>query len=153
MPELAPLGFSVTRTVGASAGRVWNVLGDFGTEHRWTRSLVHCERDTPVAGVGTVRECTLPRPLMGRTKVREQLIEYVPGKSLAYRLDGPAGPFAQAASRWSIAPRGEGATAVTVEGSFVPRNAAVRWLVWPLVRPMVARLTRRVLGELNAFVS
>lgn len=88
------LRFEVTRRIGVPGGVLWNVLGDFGREHRWTKNLVHCERDTETVRVGTIRTCTLPKPLMGRTSVREQLTEFKSGRSLAYRLEGPAGPFA-----------------------------------------------------------
>lgn len=146
------LTFKVTRRIGASGAAVWSVLGDFGREHRWTKSVAHCERDTDIVRVGTARTCTLPKPLMGRTKVREELTEYVPGHSLAYTLDGPAGPFASASSRWQTAAEPDGSTFLTVEGVFTPRNFLTRLVVWPLAKPMIRRLTARVIGELEAFV-
>ena len=145
------LTFKVTHLLEAPLSSVWEVLGDFGTEHRWTQTLVHCERDTAVPA--TARTCTLPRPLMGRTKVREALTEFAPGVALAYDLDGPAGPFLTASSRWSTQAVSEGVTALSVEGRFTPRGWTTRWLLWPLVCPMIQRLTRRVLGELEAFVA
>jgi hypothetical protein len=89
---------------------------------------------------------------MGRTSVRETVTEFSPGRGLAYTLDGPAGPFATAASRWSLRAVSPGSTAVTVEGIFRPVNAAARVVVWPLAKPMLRRLTKRVLGELETFV-
>jgi hypothetical protein len=88
------VAFNVTRVLRASNVSVWKVLGDFGTEHRWTKSLAHCKRDTAGVSVGAVRTCTLPKPLTGRTQVREQLVEYTPLAALTYELDGAAGPFA-----------------------------------------------------------
>ena len=150
MPK--PLSFTVESTVGASSDAVWEVLGDFGTEHRWTKSLEHCERDTDTVRVGTIRTCTLPKPLMGRTSAREELTEYEPGQALAYQLEGSAGPFASASSRWSTTARPDGETVVTVQGFFMARNRAVPILFWPLAKPMLRRLTRRVIGELETFV-
>lgn len=146
------LHFAVTEIVRAPSDAVWRVLGDFGTEHRWTKSVAECARDTREVRVGTVRSCRLPRPLMGRTAVRETLTEFAPGQALAYALEGPAGPFAFAASRWSTAPASADETAVTVEGTFRPANRTARFLVWPLAKPMVRRLARRVVRELDAFV-
>lgn len=146
------LQFAVTHEIPASNEDVWRVLGDFGREHRWTRSLSRCTRDTSDVRVGTVRTCQLPRPLMGRTEVREELTEFAPGRSFAYSLEGPAGPFEFASSRWSTTPTTDGATAVTVEGTFSPRNVAVPVVVWPFVQPMLQRLTRRILGELETFL-
>lgn len=144
------LRFSTTRVVDAPLDAVWRVLGDFGTEHRWTKTLLSCERDTPDVRVGTSRICTLPKPLMGRSKVRETLTEYEPGRALAYDLEGAAGPFARAASRWSVDALRDGRTEVRVEGVFEPRGWIARAIVWPLARPFLVRLTRGVVGELDA---
>lgn len=146
------LHFQLTRTIRAPLDDVWKVLGDFGNEHRWARGFLGCERDTAVVSVGTARICTLAKPLMGRTRVREELTEYQPGVSLAYTLDGPAGPFASAASRWTTKRADEDSTVVTVEGHFSPRHLVARLLVWPLAKPVIRRLTGRVLGELEAYV-
>jgi len=40
-----------------------------------------------------------------------------------------------------------------VEGFFTARNRAAEILVWPLVRPVLRRLTRRVMAELEKFVT
>ena len=80
--------FSVTHPVRGSLDEVWQVLGDFGSEHQWTRTLTFCERDTEDVRVGTTRHCRLPRPLMGRREVHEMLTEFQPGSALAYMLDG-----------------------------------------------------------------
>lgn len=116
------LTFSVTYRVRGSVEEVWRVLGDFGSEHRWTTTLVSCEHDTEIVRVGTVRRCRLPRPVMGRRQVDERLTEFEPGRSLAYVLDGGAGPFATVSSRWSTAPTSAEGTAVTVQGIFTPRS-------------------------------
>jgi hypothetical protein len=84
--------------------------------------------------------------------VREQRTEYEPGTVLAYRLEGPAGPFASASSRWSTTSRSDGGAIVTVEGFLTARSRAAEIVVWPLARPMLRRLVRRVIGELEAFV-
>ncbi|HUP17207.1 MAG TPA: SRPBCC family protein [Acidimicrobiia bacterium] len=112
------LQFSTTRIVNVSNEAVWRVLGDFGTEHRWTKTLTSCERDTPEVGVGTVRSCKLPRPLMGRSEVKETLTEFEPERVLTYQLDGAAGPFATAAARWSTWRETPNSTAITVRGEF-----------------------------------
>jgi hypothetical protein len=149
-----PIQFEVTEVVHAPLDAVWNVIGDFGTEHRWTRSMARCERDTPEVAVGTSRTCTLPKPLMGRTSVRERLTEFTPGVALSYDLEGPAGPFLRASSRWSVCASEEAQTTlVTVEGRFIPRNWLARFLIWPIAKPLLQRLTRKVVGELNAFVA
>jgi len=149
---MSEVSFAVERPLRAPVDRVWAVLGDFGTEHRWTTSVARCTRSTPDVRVGTQRTCRLPKPLMGRTEATETLVEYEPGHALAYVLEGAAGPFARAQSRWSVRPAGEG-TMLRVEGRFEPKGWAARHLVWPLARPMIVRLTRRVMAELDAHVA
>ena len=128
------------------------MLGDFGTEHRWTKSVSRCVRNTELVKVGTRRTCKLPRPLMGRTEVTEDITEYTPRVALSYVLDGPAGPFSTAGSKWSIAPASMNSTVLTVEGIFTPRSWLSEFVVWPLAKPFLRRLTHRVIGELEHFL-
>ena len=65
------LRLSTTRLVRAPSEAVWRVLGDFGTEHRWARSLARCERDTPDVRVGTTRVSTLAATIEGRFEIGE----------------------------------------------------------------------------------
>jgi hypothetical protein len=89
---------------------------------------------------------------MGRTEVREELTEYAPGTALGYALEGPAGPFSSAASRWTTSPVSDVSTLVTVEGRFTARNRMAQILIWPLAKPMLRRLTKGVVDELELFV-
>lgn len=145
--------FSTTRLVHASNTKVWSIIGDFGNEHTWVKGMKHCARDTPDVRVGTTRTCELAKPLMGVTHAVETLTEFEPGHVLAYRLHGDAGPFAKAQSRWSTRSMPDGTTALTVEGRFEPKNWASRYLVWPIAKPMIVRLTQRTIGELETHVN
>lgn len=146
------LVFVVRKEVNFPLKVVWSVIGDFGTEHRWTKTLVHCERDTPRVGIGTSRTCELAKPLMGRRSVQEQVIEFAPEQALAYCLDGAAGPFRTASSRWTTDAKCDSSTMITVEGRFTPQNALVRVVLWPLLKPFLSRLTGNVLSELESFL-
>ncbi len=130
-----------------SAGEVWHLLGDFGQEHLWSSQLASCRRDTAAVGIGTRRTCVLAKPLMGRTEATEELTEYVPGASLAYRLFGSAGPFRVSEGRWVVTPQ-EGDTVITVSGRFEPLNATVGLLVGPLAKLVAVRAARRALTDL-----
>jgi hypothetical protein len=126
---------------------VWRLLGDFGTEHRWSSQLASCRRDTATVGVGTRRTCALAKPLMGRTEATEELTYYVAGASLAYRLCGRAGPFRVSEGRWVVTPEEE-ETVITVSGRFEPLNATVGLLVGPLAKVVAVRAARRALADL-----
>jgi uncharacterized protein YndB with AHSA1/START domain len=147
------IGFSSARTIHAPIARVWNVIADFGNEHIWVSGMKICRRDTAQVGVGTSRFCELNMPVMGRTEVKETLVEFDPGRSMAYELEGAAGPFVEAASRWTLQAIGFGMTRIKVEGKFRAKNWAARTLVWPLAKPMIVRLTQRTLGELEAYLA
>ena len=146
------LTFSVTRIMPASPDALWQVIGDFGNEHRWYDGLRHCVRDTPDVRVGTRRTCELAKPVMGVATAVETVTEFEPGRVLGYELQGAAGPFANARSRWSIRPEPDGRTALTIEGRFTPRSW-LAGLLWPLARPAVRRLTRRAMDQLEAHVA
>jgi hypothetical protein len=110
-------------------------------------------RDTEIVRVGTVRTCTLPKPLMGRTAVREELTEYEPGVCSRLPTRRPAGPLVSASSRWSMTDAVGGETLITVEGFFTARSRGAEIFVWPLLKPVLRRLTGGVLAELDAFVA
>ncbi|MGH2988528.1 MAG: SRPBCC family protein [Microbacterium sp.] len=54
----------MTHVIAAPNEAVLRVVGDFGAEHRWTKTVDDCVRDTADVRVGTVRSCrrTGPRP-------------------------------------------------------------------------------------------
>ena len=146
-----PIEIVARGEVRAPPADVWRVLGDFGTEHRWASQLRLCRRSTAHVAVGTVRSCILARPLMGRSEVEEELVEYEPGRMLAYRLRGTAGPFRTAEGRWTIRPGGAG-TLVEVGGRFQPRNIFVGALFGRLARRTAERAAARALRDLAAYL-
>lgn len=146
------LRFTTTRVIHAPVDAVWSVIGDFGNEHEWVKDMKHCSRDTANVRVGTTRICELAKPVMGVTQAVETLTEFEHGYALAYKLHGAAGPFASAQSRWSTIPISDGATSLTIEGRFTPKNWAARFLAWPIAKPIIIRLTQRTMGELDAHV-
>lgn len=148
-----PMIVRMSHSIAAPPEAVWRVLGDFGNDHQWNRSVSLCTRDTPDVRVGTTRTCHLPKPVMGRTEARETITEITPGRSLAYELDGPAGPFRKAGSAWQAMPNGPDGTTIIVEGRFEPKNKLVGIVLGPLVRLAVRRIIRQALREFEAFVT
>jgi len=151
MRDATPITICERQTIPAAADTVWAVLGDFGTEHRWSRQLAACDRDHATVTVGTVRSCRLARPLLGRRQVAEQLTDYQPGSTLAYQLRGSAGAFRSAEGRWTLR-AAQGGTVVEVSGRFQPRSPLVGLVLGPLARRTAVRAARRALADLTAFV-
>src|SRR5262249_26294010 len=90
---------------------------------------------------------------MGRDRVEEVVIAIEPGRVLAYRLRGSAGPFASAESHWHLRDEGDGrGTLVAVEGRFVSRSALLGFLVGGAVKAVVRRTLDGALRELAAYI-
>jgi len=142
-----PVTIAERRLIAADQGTVWQRIADFGSEHRWSSALAACHRDTQSVAVGTVRHCTLSRPLLGRRAVSEELTEFVAPQALGYRLRGGAGPFRTAAGRWVLRPSG-GCTVVEVFGTFQPHNMLVALLFGRLARAAARRAARQALHDL-----
>jgi ribosome-associated toxin RatA of RatAB toxin-antitoxin module len=145
------LRVSRQRLVHAPSERVWSVVGDFGHEDHFARNIRHSSRDTSNVGVGTIRTLELAKPLMGRDRVEEVIIAIEPGRMLAYRLRGSAGPFVSAESHWRLREEGRG-TIVEVEGRFLPRNVLLGFLIGGAAKAMVRRTLDGALRELAAYV-
>lgn len=139
------------RVIRADPVLVWSILGDFGTEHRWASQLRSCRRNTDIVRIGTVRTCMLAKPLMGRSTVDEELIEFDPGKVLSYALRGSAGPFRSAQGRWTIGSVHGGAV-VEIAGRFEPRSPMIGFLFGSLARAAAMRSAQRALADLATFV-
>lgn len=138
------------RFVHAPIERVWSVVGDFGHEAQWARNIRQSTRNTSTVEVGTFRTLKLAKPLMGRDQVEEVIIAIEPGRMLAYRLHGNAGPFASAESHWRLREDGRG-TIVEVEGRFVPRSAILGFLVGGAAKVAIKRTLDGTLRELAEF--
>lgn len=109
-----PSGFTLTRSLQAPPGRVWEILGRPGVS---IGSDVHIQVEHPGAadGTGMIRLVKV-----GRSTIREEIISVGPGQRLRYRMLGGA-PVREYISGVTLAESPSGGTRVRWDVSFRPR--------------------------------
>jgi uncharacterized protein YndB with AHSA1/START domain len=100
--------------------------------------------------LGEARECTvLVGEKAGRT--RERCVEFEPGRRIFWTIEVDSTGFARMVTDWcagfSLSEQ-DGATKVTAESRFRPRNIAVRAIL-PLIRGRFHQTQRNILGGLE----
>lgn len=94
-------GFIVEIRIHASAEQVWAALADIGAIHRWNPGVVHSYVTTErTAGLGAGRRCDLG----GKNYLKEEVVEWEPGKRLTLRIIDTSLPFKAADIRFVLHP-------------------------------------------------
>lgn len=92
-----------TRTVEATAGQIWEVLADYGAISAWAPNVSHSSLTTDVAkGVGATR-----RVQVGCNALLEEVIDWQPEVTLAYKFTGLPKVVRSAENRWRLVDRGD----------------------------------------------
>lgn len=87
-----------TAVVPADADAVWAVLGDFGAISKWAPNVDHsCLMSEQTEGVGAVR-----RVQVGRSSLVERVVEWTPGLTLAYSIEGLPPVIRTVVNTWSL---------------------------------------------------
>jgi uncharacterized protein YndB with AHSA1/START domain len=136
-----------TCTIAAPIEEIWDVLADFGAISSWADNVEHsCILVTVPQPVGTAR-----RLQVGRDTLIEQIIEFDPPHTLAYRIEGLPRRLGRLTNRWTLQPAGTSTTVTltsTVEiGSRVDQQLAERVMCRMLARQseaMLAGLAQRM---------
>lgn len=143
----------VTREIriDAPAGRVWEVLADFGGVYRYNPNVAssHATSETR-QGVGASRHCDLTT---SGVTLEERIVEWTEGESYLVDIYGGSKvpPFKQARARLAVRPDGEGAIVTgTLEYSlkFGPVGALMDRL---LVAPRFSKAWTRMLAGLKHY--
>ncbi|MGE0215242.1 SRPBCC family protein [Mycolicibacterium sp.] len=138
---------SRTRTLAADPAAVWATLADFGALAAWADDVDHCcliNGDTHADRVGLAR-----RVQIGRDTVVETIVDFAAPRTLAYRITGVPAGFS-VSNRWTVQPRTDGTTAVTLTSTIRMSAALLR----PLGERAFARLmARRVESLLDSLTT
>lgn len=115
--------------IDAPVGRVWDALADIGSIGEWNPKVKNArivsESD---GGVGAARVCDLP----GGRYVREEVVEWEPGRGLTTRVVDSNLPFRHSDVRFRLEERG-GRTVVTVSPEYAFKGGAIGALIDRLV--------------------
>ena len=130
--------FTLTRTLEAPPGRVWEVVGNPGASIG-PEVDVQVERPGAADGTGMIRVVRV-----GRSTIREEITSVGPGRQLRYRLlDGA--PVREYVSGVALDRRSGGGTHVRWDVRFTPRVPGTG----PLIRLLSKRTLNRVLNAVD----
>jgi len=141
---------TVTRstTVDAPRDAVAATLADFAALADWSRAVDHVSALTyPAAGLGAAR-----RVQVGRRVVVEQVVDWDPPRTIAYRIEGLPARAGEVVNRWTLAtpPNGDGGTAVTLATTVDAGPRPPARLVERVLATALARTSDRLLADLAA---
>ncbi len=93
----------VSVSVEAPKEAAWALLADYGNPHHYVSGIVSAHLTTEQAsGVGTTRYCELPRLMMMKQYIVEEISAWDEGKSFTYIITDTTAPIADASVEWSV---------------------------------------------------
>ena len=101
-----------TRSIAASAQKIWEVLADFGALSSWADNADHScilFRGADGGHIGTARRVQIKREALV-----EQIIEFDPPRALSYDIEGLPTALRRVTNRWTVTPTDGESSVVTL---------------------------------------
>ena len=101
-----------TRSIAASAQKIWAVLADFGALSSWADNADHScilFRGADGGHIGTARRVQIKREALV-----EQIIEFDPPRALSYDIEGLPTALRRVTNRWTVTPTDGESSVVTL---------------------------------------
>ena len=101
-----------TRSIAASAQKIWAVLADFGALSSWADNADHScilFRGADGGPVGTARRVQIKREALV-----EQITEFDPPRALSYDIEGLPTALRRVTNRWTVTPTDGESSVVTL---------------------------------------
>ena len=101
-----------TRSIAASAQKIWEVLADFGALSSWADNADHScilFRGADGGPVGTARRVQIKREALV-----EQITEFDPPRALSYDIEGLPTALRRVTNRWTVTPTDGESSIVTL---------------------------------------
>lgn len=90
--------------IAAPKAAAWSLLADYGNPQRYVRGIVGAHLTAgPPQGVGATRHCDLPRMMMMRQYIVEEVTEWKEGESFRYEVIETSAPIEDSRVTWSVA--------------------------------------------------
>lgn len=132
------------RRIAATPGEIWEVLADYGALATWAPRVDHSSLTTEQhEGPGTTR-----RVQAGRTVLLEEVVDWEPAVTLAYRIDGLPGRIRHAENRWRLEPV-QGGTDVSLTSTVDAGPRPPQKLVAAVAARVLARVSDQLLDGLD----
>ena len=101
-----------TRSIAASAQKIWAVLADFGALSSWADNADHScilFRGADGGPIGTARRVQIKREALV-----EQITEFDPPRALSYDIEGLPTALRRVTNRWTVTPTDGESSIVTL---------------------------------------
>ena len=146
----SPMELQIEYEMAAPADAVWQVAGEGFADLSWSSDVTHSELDGDLK-VGAVRTCHFPPNIFSRSgQVKETLSSFDRSqRQLAYQAE-LGGFIRRATNRWSIEAVDAARCRLRMHATIELRGLAK--LFGPLLRPMLARMGRQTMRELETKV-
>ncbi len=134
--------FTLTKRADVPAGRLWEILSDFGNIHLFNPNVrASSVRGAKERGVGAVRRCDL----YGKGHLIEEITRWTEGEGFSLEIIDGTAPLKHAEVTFEVRPLGEASSSVSLTMDYTVKMGPLGWL---LDRLMVGRMLRGALGGL-----
>lgn len=133
------------REIAASPAAIWEMLADFGSLSAWADSVDH---SCVLNSADHARPLGLTRRVQtGRNTFVETIVEFEPGRVLAYQISGVPRGFS-VSNRWNVGTAGAGTTTVTLTSTVSMHSQVLRRIGERLFARLMARRSQELLTSL-----
>lgn len=138
----------VSVTIEASKEAAWALLADYGNPHIYVDGITDAYLTTgQTGGVGAIRYCALPRMMMMKQYIVEEITAWDEGKSFSYIITDAAAPIADGSVDWSV--KGdEGRSVIRAVVSYRAKGLMGRMML-PMMRKQFAVQMKTALADMK----
>lgn len=143
---------TVTRVMSAPIEQVWASWDDFGGIYKFNPNLNHSRllEGSSTTGKGAKRQCDISD---GKNWIREEVVGYVPGRSMKINIYEGTMPLKAAIATISFKRLGSERTEVTMAMDFEPKMGLLGKLMLPMMKPKFKGMLNNLLAGNDAYVS
>ncbi len=138
----------VSVTAEASKAAAWALLADYGNPHNYIDGIVDAYLTTEqTSGVGMTRHCSLPRMMMMKQYIVEEISAWDVGKSFTYIVTDTTAPIADGVVEWSV-DGDDRRSVIRARVSYRPKGL-MGWLMLPKLRKQFAHQMKTGLADIK----
>ncbi len=138
----------VSVAIAAPKEAAWAVLADYGNVHAYVRGIRDAYLTTEQAsGVGMTRYCALPRMMMMKQYIVEEISAWDEGKSFTYVVTDTTAPIADGSLEWSV-DGDDRRCVIRARGTYRPKGLMGR-LMLPMLRKQFASQMKAGLADIK----
>lgn len=143
---------TVNRTINAPLETVWSSWDDFGDIYKFNPNLKHSYllKGSQATGKGAKRQCNIND---GKNWIREEVVGYVPLKSMKVNIYEGTMPLKKAIATLSFKPINNHQTEITMDMEFEPKMGILGKLMIPMMKPKFKGMLNSLLAGNETFVT